>query len=182
MTPPSAQQAQPRTTDDVLSSIRLLGKAIGKDTESERLAKEVKGRIDAVRSTTAKAAHRPKTLIVYSANPIYTSPPDSFIHDLIYVAGGADIVQEPLTQNIISPAVVIERAPDVIICSAFLRERLKMLPGWQVVPAVKNDRFFSTTGDAELTRPGPRLAVAVEQLARFLHPELFPASANSETH
>ena len=109
---------QPRTTSDVLASIRLLGKATGQDAEAERIAADVAGRIDKVRATTAKAASRPKTLIVYSDNPIYTSPPDSFIHDLIGVAGGDDIVKTPLAQNIISPAVVVERAPEVIICSA----------------------------------------------------------------
>lgn len=170
---------QPRTTDDVLATVRLIGKATGQDTEAERLAADVKARIDKVRSVTASAPSRPKTLIVYGANPIYTSPPDSYIHDLIGVAGGTDIVQTPLPQNIISPAVVIERAPDVIICAPALREKLKALPGWAIVPAVKTDRFFATTGTAELTRPGPRLAEAVEQLARYLHPDLFPPSAAS---
>jgi iron complex transport system substrate-binding protein len=173
---------QPRTTEDVLSSITLLGKAVGKDTEAEKLTVDVKSRIEQVRSLTAKAASRPKTLILYSDKPLYTSPPDSFIHDLIGVAGGADIVEKPLPQNIISSAVVIERGPDVIICSPFLRDRLKQLPGWNAVPAVKNNRFFSTTGDAELTRPGPRLAPAVEQLAQFLHPELFASSAGRAPH
>ena len=168
---------QPRTTDDVLATVRLLGKATGQDSTAERLAADVKGRIDRVRVLTARAPNRPKTLIVYSANPIYTSPPDSFIHDLIGVAGGTDIVQTPLPQNIVSPAVVVERAPEVIICSPSLNERLKAIPGWGIVPAVKNNRFFATTGAAELTRPGPRLAEGVEQLARYLHPELYPSGA-----
>ena len=51
-----------------------------------------------------------------------------------------------------------------------------------IVPAVKNNRFYASAGGATLTRPGPRLAEAVEQLARYLHPELFPASAGSGTH
>jgi iron complex transport system substrate-binding protein len=169
---------QPHTTDEVLASMRLIGKAIGKDGEAERLATDAKGRMDHVRATTSRAAARPRTLIAYTDEPIYTSPPDSFIHDLIGVAGGDDIVKEPLPQNIISSAVVIERAPEVIICSARLRPRLKALPGLSSVPAVKNDRFFTTTCDAELTRPGPRMAAGVEQLARFLHPELFPAGAD----
>ncbi len=168
---------QPRTTDDVFATMRLLGQATGQEDAAERLATDTKARIDRVRAVTARAANRPKTLIVYSSNPIYTSPPDSFIHDLIGVAGGEDIVKTPLSQNIVSPAVVIERAPEAIVCSPALSERLKALPGWSVVPAVKNNRFFATTGTAELTRPGPRLAEAVEQLARYLHPELFPSSA-----
>jgi iron complex transport system substrate-binding protein len=171
----------PHTTAEVLASIRLIGRAIGSDGEADRLSADVQGRIDGVRRLTARATTRPKMLIAYSDKPIYTSPPDSFIHDLIGVAGGDDIVREPLPENIISPAVVIERAPDIIICSPSLRPRLKALPGWSAVPAVKSDRFFATTGDAELTRPGPRLAAAVEQLAHYIHPELFPP-AGHEPH
>ena len=164
---------EPHTTEQVLSSIRMIGTAVGKDAEAERMTDDMKRRIAAARATTVKATARPKVLIVYSVNPLYTSPPDSFIHDLIGAAGGDDIVQTPLLQNIISPAVVIERAPDVILCGPMLRERLKQLPGWDVVPAVKNSRFFSPSEGAELTRPCPRLAPAVEQLAHYLHPELF---------
>jgi iron complex transport system substrate-binding protein len=173
---------QPHTTEEVLSSIRLIGTATGKEGEAARVVADVKRRIDQVQSITARAKTRPKTLIVYGVSPIYTSPPDSFIHDLIGIAGGEDIVQTALPQNIISPAVVIERAPDVIICSPFLRDRLKALPGWSIVPAVKNDRFFSAGGDAELTRPCPRLAPAVEQLARYLHPELFTSNTVTGAH
>jgi iron complex transport system substrate-binding protein len=169
---------QPRTTNDVFASIRLIGKATGREAEADALASTMKTRIDRVREVTSRAAHRPKTLIAYSDKPIYTSPPDSFIHDLVEVAGGDDIVQAPLPQNIISPAVVVERAPDVIICAPALRHALAQLPGLSIVPAIKNRRFFSTVGDAELTRPGPRIAPAVEQLARYLHPELYTTSAN----
>ena len=173
---------QPRTTEDVLSTIRLLGRATGQDDQAIQIATAVKTRIERVRAITSRVASRPKTLIVYSSKPIYTSPPDSFIHDLIGVAGGTDVVQRALPQNIISPAVVIERAPEVIICSSSLSGQLRALPGWENLPAVRSNRFFSTQGTAELTRPGPRLAEAVEQLAQYLHPELFSTGAKSGPH
>jgi len=173
---------QPHTTADVMTSIRLIGSAVGKDKEAQRITADMSTRLDQLRTLTSHAEVRPKTLVVYGVNPIYTSPPDSFIHDLIGVAGGSDVVQTPLPQNIISPAVVIERAPDVIICAPSLRERLKALPGWSIVPAVKNDRFYSPPGDGGLTRPGPRLVPGVEQLARYLHPELFDLTSGRGKH
>jgi iron complex transport system substrate-binding protein len=172
---------QPHTTEEVLSSIRLIGTATGTDVDAARVVADFKRRMDQVQRVAVHARTRPKTLIVYSVNPIYTSPPDSYIHNLIGVAGGDDIVQTALPQNIISPAVVIERAPDVIICAPELLDHLKGIPGWSIVPAVKNNRFFVAAGDAELTRPGPRLAPAVEQLARYLHPELFTSSPGNST-
>jgi iron complex transport system substrate-binding protein len=173
---------QPRTMDNVLSSIRLIGNATGNDERAVRLAQDIRQRIDRVRRATARAAHKPRCLIAYSVNPIYTSPTDSFIHDLIGVAGGEDIVNGPLVQNIISPEVVIERAPEVILCSQRLQSQLIAAPGLGIVPAIKNRRFFSSSRGAELTRPGPRLAAAVEDLAAYLHPELFPPNGSGAEH
>lgn len=166
----------PHTIKGTYASIRLLGRAVGKDAEAEKQVSEMESRIEKVRKVTA-ASPRPKVLILYSINPIYTSPPDSYIHDLIGVAGGQDIVQSALPQNIISPAVVLERAPDVILCPPVYREKIKQLPGWDIVPAVKNNRFFAPTPGAALTRPVPRLANGVEELARYLHPELFSGTS-----
>jgi iron complex transport system substrate-binding protein len=168
---------EPHRTADIFADIRLIGRATGQEAQADALAGSIQARLDKTKAIAARAASRPKVLIVYSDNPIYTSPPDSFIHDLIGVAGGEDVVQTPLPQNVISPAVVIERAPDVIICAASLQPRLRAIPGWSVVPAVRNSRFFSTASGAALTRPGPRIADAVEDLAHYLHPDLFPAGS-----
>ncbi|HLJ57277.1 MAG TPA: ABC transporter substrate-binding protein [Chthonomonadaceae bacterium] len=168
---------EPRRTADIFAGIRLIGKATGREAQADGLAAGMQKRIDRIRTIAAQAPSRPKTLIVYSDHPIYTSPPDSYIHDLIGVAGGEDVVRTPLPQNIISPAVVIERAPDVIICAASLQPRLKAMPGWGAVPAVRDNRFFSTSSGAPLARPGPRVVDAAEELARFLHPDLFPVAS-----
>ncbi len=40
-------------------------------------------------------------------------------------------------------------------------------------PAIKNGRVYKINADL-LSRPGPRLVDALEQIARFLHPEKVP--------
>src|SRR5207249_4537710 len=72
----------PHNTKDVIASIRMIGKAVGKEGMAEKTAKELMFRMQDVQRATAQARSRPKTLVVYSANPIYTSPPNSFIHDI----------------------------------------------------------------------------------------------------
>lgn len=165
----------PRTVDETYSSIRLLGRATGAEAKAELVVKEMMSRIDAVRQKTAQAKNRPRVLIIHSANPIYTSPPDSFIHDLIQAAGGEDVIQNALPGDVLSPERGVELAPDVIICGASSRSQIKQIPGWNIIPAVRNDRFFTPSNSAILVQPIPRLAQGVEELARFLHPELFPA-------
>jgi len=158
---------------ETYDAIRLLGKATGQDAKAEQIVTEMQARIEAVRQKTATAATKPKVLIMYGDNPIYTTGPGSFIDDVITVAGGQNIQQE--AGSVISPEKVVEREPDVILCDPMLRDRVKHLPGWATgVPAVRDSRFFETSPDATLVRPGPRLALAAEELARYLHPELFP--------
>ena len=44
---------------------------------------------------------------------------------------------------------------------------------FRLIDAVKNGRVVSLN-DAYLSRPGPRLIDGLEQMAKLIHPELFP--------
>ena len=154
-------------------AIKLIGQATGKEPAAVKLAQDMQTRIEAVQKTVGAATNKPKVLVMYSDNPVYTTDPNSYISEVIRAAGGENIVTEPLPTGVISPEKVVERQPDVIICSRSLDDRVKQLPGWNVVPAVAENRFFHESDKTTLVRPGPRLAVAVEELARFLHPDLF---------
>jgi iron complex transport system substrate-binding protein len=45
-------------------------------------------------------------------------------------------------------------------------------PGWNTLKAVKNQKVFMINDDI-VFRAGPRLVLALEIIARYLHPELF---------
>lgn len=157
-------------------SIALIGKATGQEATANHIAADMRAQIESVQKTVAGAPEKPGVLVMFDDNPIYTVGPtggSSFINDIINIAGGANIVMEAPANNIISPEKVVERQPDVIICSKRLVPRVKLLPGWNVVPAVANNRFFQTSDKTDLMRPGPRLPLAALELARFLHPGLF---------
>ena len=72
----------------------------------------------------------------------------------------------------ISPELVISSNPSVIL-GAKLEDVLKR-PGWDKIAAVKTGRVitFSSQEDDAISRPGPRLPVALRVLAKALHPEL----------
>ena len=166
----------PKTLPETYDSIRLLGRAVGKDAEADRLVVTMRARIARVQQTVAKASHRPGVLMINQTNPIYTTGPDSFISDLIRIAGGRNVVEKPLTDNLLSEEDVILKQPEVIICARDLQASIQRVPGWRAgVPAGRNGRFFWEESEAyTVIRPTPRLATGIEELARFLHPELFP--------
>lgn len=162
------------TLQEMYDGLKLIGQATGQDHAGAQMAQDMQARIADVAKTVSAAPDKPGVLLMYSDNPIYTTGANSYITDVIRSAGGTNIVTEPLPSEIIAPEKVVERQPNVIICSPMLIPKVKQLPGWNVVPAVAQNRFFQTGGESALVRPGPRLAQAVEDLARYLHPNLFP--------
>ncbi|MCS6775853.1 MAG: ABC transporter substrate-binding protein [Chloroherpetonaceae bacterium] len=165
-----------RTVSEVYEAIRLLGRATGTAARAEAIVQRMQQRMAAIETTVRDARPKPGVLIVYSVNPIYTTGPGSFIDELVRIAGGVNVVTESLPQNIVTPERGVSLAPDVILCDPELVSRLKQIPGWSVLPAIRNNRFFHVSPRATLVRPTPRLVDGVEELARYLHPERFRSS------
>ncbi len=46
-------------------------------------------------------------------------------------------------------------------------------PGWETLPAARTGRVHALDANSYCSRPGPRVADGVEQLARLLHPAVF---------
>lgn len=167
-----------KTVNDVSIAISLVGQATGTESNANALIATLANRFRALDTKMQAAKTRPKVLIMYGVSPIYTTGPGSFIDEAITKAGGKNIVAQKVDGNVISSEVALIRQPNVILCSVDLQVQVRRLPGWaKSVPAVRDNRFYSP-GDA-LVRPGPRLADGVEQLARFLHPELFDAASQT---
>ena len=165
---------------ETYQSITLIGKATGQEWQAQSVVKDMQAHIQSIQKIVGGATDKPGVLVMYGDNPIYTQGPggpSAYINDVISIAGGANIVTEPPVNNQISPEKVVERQPDVIICGSELVARVKQLPGWNVVPAVAQNRFFQTSDKNILVRPGPRLPLAALELARFLHPDLFKTPA-----
>jgi len=164
----------PKNLTDTYASIRLLGQAVGAEAKAEQIVTEMQTHLAAVQRVVAQAKHRPRVLIMYGVDPIYTTVTNSFITDLISQAGGQNMVDKPIPTNIISSEEVALRKPDVILCSKSLTEKVRNMPGWaQSVPAVQQNRLYTDESeDGTLIRPSPRLVRGVEALAHYLHPEL----------
>jgi iron complex transport system substrate-binding protein len=51
-------------------------------------------------------------------------------------------------------------------------DSVRARPGWDAIAAVQNERIYAINPDI-ISRPGPRIVDALEQLARDLYPEVF---------
>jgi iron complex transport system substrate-binding protein len=169
---------------DVTTTIRQVGTRVGSEAAAVRLATDIEARIAATRARVAGRS-RPRTLIVFERETgtlrgIYASGGIGFIHDMVSAAGGdnvfADVKRQAVqatTELILSrrPEVVLELRGDPLTADARRLESdvWQALPG---LPAVRARRVY-LLDDSRTVIPGPRVAEAIELIARTLHPEAF---------
>lgn len=161
-----------QTYNEVFSKISTLGKLVNRESAALNLITSLRRDLNAVQDAVRGA---PKVSVYYEIDPTpYSAGPNSFIGELLSKAGGANIIPANLGDfPKISPELVVSANPSVIIGAS--REDVAKRPGWNTIGAVKNGQVYRPTPqeDDALSRPGPRLAVALRVLARMLHPERF---------
>jgi iron complex transport system substrate-binding protein len=169
----------------ILQGLRTLGAATGHASEGDRKARDVQAQLDAVR-TRVRSFPRPRTLLVFGRQPqslqqIYVSGGVGFMHDLLDVAGAANVFAD-VSREAVQPSqeTLLTRAPDAILevradnpltPPQMAAERRTWAP-LASIPAVRNGRIYFIAADYQMA-PGPRVALAAEALARALHPEAF---------
>lgn len=170
----------PDSFDDVYQNLLRLGELFDTKAEAEALVDDLSGRralathlVAFARDGPRRERTRVKTFVQISREPLFTIGQDSHISDVVFLAYGVSV-----TANVASayPKLSKETAavlnPDVIILSDSDDNR-EPNEVFRNSPAVKNGRVYRINADI-LSRPGPRLVDALEQIARFLHPEKFP--------
>jgi iron complex transport system substrate-binding protein len=168
---------QAETVDHVARDIELVGRITGASAAAERLAGEVRGRVESVAQTVATVPEGERTRVFWALDGLlWTVGPGSFVHDLIVLAGGrnvADGVGTPYGQ--LSMESLLQADPDVIIIPLLdptVSEALAALGGWGTLRAVREGRVYQIDPDI-VSQPGPRVAEGLEQVARLLYPDLF---------
>jgi iron complex transport system substrate-binding protein len=171
----------PSSLTGVLDSITLVGKITGQDKQASELIKDLSTRIKAIADETQKlsTAQRPRVFYVTWHDPLWTAGTGTLSNDVISQAGGQNIASDISGDKTIDLETVINRDPEVIIVSVGMGTG-KDLP-WQYIKsesrlkntqALLTDRVYKIDGDL-IHRPGPRIVEALEQMAQFIHPELF---------
>ena len=178
---PAVLNLEPRSLHDILETILVVGKAIGRPTAADALVDSLKRRITAVRGRTKGLPPRPKVFSMEWINPPYCA--GHWMKELVEIAGGSDdLARLHQPSRRIDWCKVVAYAPEVIVlaCCGFNLElcqkaaaTLADYEGIYYLPAVKAGRVYATDGSAYFSRPGPRIIESLEILAHLIHPELF---------
>jgi cobalamin transport system substrate-binding protein len=169
----------------VFDTLRSLGAAVGRPGEGERLAREIRGRLDAIQARV-RGRPTPRTLLVFERDPaslrgVYVSGGVGFLHDMLGIAGGvnvfADVAREsvqPSVETILSraPEVILEVRATGLLAPTDVAAAKRVWGTLASVPAVQRGRIEVLNGEY-LVVPGPRVVQGTEAFARALHPDAF---------
>ena len=172
---------QPEDIDGIFKDIDLVGKVMNKEEEAARLVDSLQQRLDKVAEIKASATSSPTVFYEIDAtDPTkpWTAGPGSFADILISLAGGSNIVTESGSWLQLSLEKLLSANPDIIILGDYpyvTPEQVEDRSGvWQDLTAVNLGKVYAVSDPSLTSRPGPRIIDGLEEIARMIHPELFP--------
>ncbi len=171
----------PENLNGILESIQTVGKITGRQQEASRLVTQMENRIEVTTDKTQNLENRPRVFCIIWHDPLYSVGSQTIEQELIEKAGGMNIFQDAFTKyKTVDLEGVIVLNPEVIIAFRGHGEAQSKPFEWaqgesrlMVTQAYKNNRIYQIDGDL-IARTGPRIVDALEYLAYFIHPELFP--------
>jgi len=169
----------PTTLEGMYDNLMLVAQMTGHTDEAARLIESLKARVDAVDKKIAPLSSRFSVFYELDgtdpAKP-YTAGKETFITQLIDRAGGHNIASDLEGYPQMSLEQVVAADPAFVILGdaryGVTPESIAQRPGWENLSAVKNGHVAPFNDDL-VSRPGPRLVDALEELAKLLRPELF---------
>jgi iron complex transport system substrate-binding protein len=169
----------PLTLEEMYGNLELVAQLTGHEDEAAALIDSLKARVAAVDEKIAPISSRFSVFYEMDAtDPAkpFTAGKGTFITQLIDRAGGYNIASDLDGYPQLSLEQVVAADPAFIILGdaryGVSPESIAQRPGWENLSAVKNGQVVPFNDDL-VSRPGPRLVDALEELAKILRPELF---------
>lgn len=164
---------------DVYRTINWVGQMADVQDRAEALAGQIQREIAAItaRIDQVPADERPTVFYEVWVEPLLTAGPRTYIGQMITLVGAKNIFDD-VNQDFpaVSAEEVIARNPGVILSAEhntdnLTDEALAARPGWSEIEAVKNGRIYLLNDDI-ISRPGPRVALALRAMVEALYPGL----------
>ncbi|WP_238516340.1 ABC transporter substrate-binding protein [Thermococcus onnurineus] len=164
----------PKNISDIYIEIEMLGEITNREEGARAVVADMKAKVSYITSMV-NGQEKPKVLFITWWNPLYVPGSGTFQDDLIKLAGGENIFSDMSGWAQVSLEQVLERNPEIIILSAHAGITAEDLCNTELAntDAVKNGRVYTISDDNLVSRPGPRIVYGLEEIAEFLHPELF---------
>ncbi|MCW4019035.1 MAG: cobalamin-binding protein [Candidatus Bathyarchaeota archaeon] len=171
----------PDNLDGVMADMLKIGQATGHEAEAQSEVADMQRRIDVVVEGVAQTTTRPTVYHEIWSDPYMSVGGDSFVTDIINMAGGQNIFENATeAYPVVSSESIISENPEIMVFPTHMGvesfwgnyETVADRPGWNSISAVVNNKLYTVDGDV-IDEPGPRQVDSLEILAKIIHPEIF---------
>jgi iron complex transport system substrate-binding protein len=159
-----------RSVEEILDTILAVARIVGAQERGLSLIAELRGGLDAIRSSASRFPRRPRVFFEEWNDPLISGI--RWVDELMEIAGGAPLFPElrachDAKHRILDPAAVRARDPEVVIASwcgrKVNKDVIRARPGWQDI------RHVYEVKSTYILQPGPAaLTDGVRQLHAIL--------------
>ena len=177
---PQLHSIDPHNLEQILDSVSVVAKLVGKETEGEQLKKSLKKRIDHIKNQNYST--KPKVLAIEWIKPFFTS--GHWVPQMIEFAGGLNQISKIGEHSRRLEFDEIRRSdPDILVVTpcGFDTQRtvseynnfLKNDSSWNSLSAVKANNVYCVDANSYFSKPSIRTITGLEILAKIIHSEKF---------
>jgi iron complex transport system substrate-binding protein len=157
----------PRSLEEVIASVIDLAERLGVVERGRTVADTMRAKIETVRAAVERF-DRPRVFVAEWMDPPYGS--GHWLPEMVEAAGGLNLLSRPGEYSFATTwEAVLAEDPELIVLAAcgFDIDQALARTGELCLPV----RTMVVDGDAYYSRPAPRIADGIRQLAHLLHPE-----------
>lgn len=165
--------SNPKSLDEIFQAMLRLGELFGTTEKAEAVVSKLRVRVSLMRhedgfaEPEAERKIRKRVFVQISNDPLFTIGKDSFLTQALEYAGGISVTRDvPTAYPKLSKETASALDPEVIILSDS-EDNKESNAVFKNSTAVKNGRVYRINADI-ISRPGPRLVDAIEEIARDL--------------
>ncbi|MBN2841282.1 MAG: ABC transporter substrate-binding protein [Coriobacteriia bacterium] len=162
----------PQSLEEVYAAIEMVGAVIGEAEAAAEIVESMELQVHDIAENVEGAPVR--CFLEIAQDPLFTAGSDTLLNDLIEHAGGENIVTE---SGYVAYSVeqLVQADPAVYLATMGSMSQPSDItgrPGFDSLSAVSAERVY-LLDDNLVSRPGPRVAEGILQIARALHPDVF---------
>ncbi len=170
-----------KNVDEAIQIIKRMGKVTGKGEKAQEIVTDMYIQLAEISNMVEKYVQgksKPKVFYELWHDPLYTAGKNTFVDDLINLAGGINIgadargewpqysLEKLLTENPGVYIAILHSTPEGVTA-----KEIKNRDRYGTLKAVRNDRVYIVDQNI-VSRPSPRLIEGLKAFVKAIHPEL----------
>lgn len=165
----------PSTIDGLFSVIDSLAELTSRQDAAQQLTTRMQTALDSLAfQRDLRSSPRPDVYVEIYGNPVMSVADNSFVGELIELAGGNNIFSElPRDYSRINPETVVTAAPDIMLITypGITPQQIAARKGWQSIPAIQNGHIYTTQqlNPDLILRATPRCIQGIAELQRIFY-------------